>query len=146
MSDNPLPSLFGRFTAIFRDHDRFAETLRSLRATCAALEQGDTSSPRERTPAKLLHDLAGDLAQHFEAEESPAYFGTLVAEAPELRWQVAGLEVEHRTMLAAAQILADVAREPSRWLALPQATRALLNELEQHERAESKLLRQLFDR
>jgi hypothetical protein len=55
------------------------------------------------------------------------------------------LVVEHRTMLGAAQVLAKIAQDPSRWLELPHATRALLNQLEQHERAESKLLRQLFD-
>src|SRR5438105_2143976 len=144
MSDNPLPSLFGRFTAIFQDHDRFAETLRSLRATCAALEAGNVEFPGELTPAKLLRDLEHELARHFKSEESDEYFGTLVTEAPELYWPVAGLVVEHRTMLRSAQVLAEIAEGSHRWLELPQATRALLSQLEQHERAESKLLRQVL--
>jgi hypothetical protein len=48
-------------------------------------------------------------------------------------------------MLCSAQVLADTAERSERWLELPPATRALLTQLEQHERAESKLLRSLFD-
>lgn len=34
-----MPSLFGRFTAILKDHDHLGKTLRDLKAACAALER-----------------------------------------------------------------------------------------------------------
>ena len=35
-----MPSLFGRFTAIWQDHEHLRTTLRELKALCAALDDG----------------------------------------------------------------------------------------------------------
>lgn len=140
----PLPSLFGRFTAIFQEHDHLAKTLRRLRIMCAALEDGQLSLPPELAPDVLLVDLRMDLAEHFGAEESPQYFGTVMDEAPHLASQVAGLKWEHMTMLRAADVLCGVAKDPTRWTLLAGPTRELVGQLERHERSESVLLRKLF--
>lgn len=139
-----LPSLFGRFTAILQDHDHLAKTLRRLRAMCAALEDGQSQLPPELAPEVLLGQLQVGLAAHFGAEESGDYFGVVVEEEPGLSTQIAGLKWEHMTMLHATEVLCELAKDRGRWLYLPTPTRELVAELERHEQAESKLLRNLF--
>lgn len=139
-----LPSLFGRFTAIFKDHDHLATTLRQLRRMCAALEANATDPPLELAPEPLLRELRTDLIQHFSAEESSAYFGTVVEEAPALAPRITALVTEHGVMLELLERLLQMASTHTRWASLPMATRKLIAQLEQHERAESRLLRELF--
>lgn len=140
----PLPSLFGRFTAIFQDHDHLAKTLRRLRTMCAALEDGQAQLPAELAPEALLGQLQASLAAHFGAEESADYFGVVMEEEPHLAPQIAGLRWEHMTMLHAVEVLCQLAKDRERWLHLPAPTRELVAELERHEQAESRLLRNLF--
>lgn len=144
MTANPLPSLFGRFTAIFRDHDHLAKTLRHLRAMCASLDDRETPLPADLAPDVLIIDLRRHLGEHFAAEETDDYFGTVVEESPELASEIAGLKWEHMTMLRAADMLCDIAREPARWDQLSVPTRELIGQLERHERSENRLLRSLF--
>lgn len=140
----PLPSLFGRFTVIFQEHDHLAKTLRRLRTMCAALEDGQAQLPADLSPETLLGQLQTDLAAHFLAEESASYFGVVVEEAPNLAPQIAGLKWEHLSMLHAIDVLCELAKDRERWLHLPAPTRELVAELTRHELAESKLLRALF--
>jgi len=144
MSEIPLPSLFGRFTAIFKDHDHLGKTLRRLRLMCGVLDGGRQPLPAELSPDVLILDLRVHLGVHFAAEEADEYFGTVVEEAPALEPEIAGLKWEHLTMLKAADVLCGVARDRSRWRDLPGPTRELIAQLERHERSESKLLRSLF--
>jgi hypothetical protein len=143
-SPQPLPSLFGRFTAIFQDHDSLGKTMRRLRFMCAALEPAREPLALELSPAALLSEFRAALAEHFAAEESEQYFGTVVDEAPDLGPQIDRLKAEHVMMLEAAKLLSDLARDQSRWAQLPAPTRELVAQLERHERAESTLLRELF--
>jgi Hemerythrin HHE cation binding domain len=140
----PLPSLFGRFTAIYQDHDQLAKTLRRLRTMCAALEDGQAHLPADLLPTALLGQLRADLTAHFQVEESGAYFGVVVEEEPRLAPQIAGLKWEHLTMLHAVDVLCELAKDRERWLHLPAPTRELVAELTRHELAESRLLRALF--
>src|SRR5216110_1109001 len=84
---SPLPSLFGRFTAIFQDHDHLGKTLRRLREMCSALESGQALLPPELAPDVLIAELRMDLETHFGAEESAEYFGVVVEEEPNLTAQ-----------------------------------------------------------
>jgi hypothetical protein len=140
----PLPSLFGRFTAIFQEHHHLAKTLRRLRSMCAALEDGQAQLPADLSPEALLGQLQADLTEHFLAEESADYFGVVVEEEPSLAPQIAGLKWEHLTMLHAVSVLCELAKDRERWLHLPAPTRELVAELTRHELAESRLLRSLF--
>jgi hypothetical protein len=128
-----MPSLFGRFTAILKDHDHLGITLRELKALCSELE-----------PGRLLSALRTDLTQHFSAEEGEDYFGTVVAEDPQLEAEIDALKAEHATMLDAVGVLAELATDPARWTDLPGPTRLLVMQLERHEGSESKLLRSFF--
>lgn len=136
----PLPSLFGRFTAILRDHEHLGTTLKSLRAMCSALEA------REPVPqsARLLGDLHADLSGHFAAEEAESYFGTIVQECPSLAPRIGQLKHEHVDMLRQLVALGSLAEDPTRAAELSFATRQLIAELERHERAESVLIGELL--
>jgi hypothetical protein len=140
----PLPSLFGRFTAILRDHDHLAVTLRQLRALCDALEPGQRELPEPLRPSQLLGALRADLTEHFASEESDAYFGVVLEEAPSLKPQIAALKWEHVSMLRTVEGLCELAEDREQWSQLSAPMRALVSRLEQHERAESALLRRLF--
>ena len=141
---SPLPSLFGRFTAIFQDHDHLGDTLRRLRDMCSALENGESPLPGQLAPDVLLAALRDDLTAHFGAEESAEYFGVVVEEEPSLTYQITGLKNEHVSMLRAIESLSQLSKDHARWAHLPTPTRALVADLERHERAESSLLRSLF--
>ena len=95
-------------------------------------------------PQRLIAALRADLAEHFDAEESPAYFGIVMSEVPALATQVAGLKWEHLTMLRAADVLSELTQNQASWPQLPTPTRELIGQLERHERSESALLRGLF--
>jgi Hemerythrin HHE cation binding domain len=139
-----IPSLFGRFTAILKDHGHLGITLRQLKALCAGLEDSRRELPQELHPPSLLAALRLELAQHFRAEESAEYFGTVVAESPPLAPGIAELKSEHAAMLDAVDSLLQLAADPGRWAQLPQPTRLLVMQLERHEASESKLLRDFF--
>ncbi|HYP99888.1 MAG TPA: hemerythrin domain-containing protein [Polyangiaceae bacterium] len=140
----PLPSLFGRFSAILKDHDHLGTTLKRLRLMCATLESGALELPPELFPPPLLDELYSDLKAHFASEESKAYFGTVIDEAPALAPQISILEWEHQCFLATVERLLSIANDRTHWSTLPPATRELVADLERHERAESTLLRELF--
>lgn len=140
-----MPSLFGRFTAILKEHAHLVTTLRDLKAVCSALEDGG-EVPVELRPPRLLSSLKRELGQHFGAEESEEYFGTVAAEDPTLQLEIAALKAEHATMLSAVDALVELAADPARWPHLPMPTRLLVTQLARHEGSESKLLRSFFFR
>ncbi len=139
----PLPSLFGRFTAILREHDHLRGTLGRLRVMCSELER-DANPGFETSPSCVLDELRTDLAAHFAAEEGRDYFGTVVDEAPQLALQVDELKFEHAAMLARVDELIVLAADARGWQSVPAPARALIAMLERHERSESVLLRGLF--
>jgi hypothetical protein len=140
----PLPSLFGRFTAIFRDHQHLGVHLRQLRALCSAIEAGQLPCPTDPSPLALVSALQSELAEHFAAEESSAYFGLVLDEAPALAPRIGELKWEHLEMLRNMYLLCQLAADPERVAEFPAPMRALLGVLERHEQAESALLRDLF--
>lgn len=139
-----MPSLFGRFTAILKDHEHLGTTLLELKALCRALDDEAPALAQELEPRRLLSELKTELGQHFGAEESGDYFGTVVAEDPKLEREISALKQEHANMLGAVEALLELANDPRRWLLLPGPTRLLITQLERHEGAESKLLRDFF--
>jgi hypothetical protein len=143
MTDQALPSLFGRFTAVLREHDHLGATLRELRQMCTALDRRDGEAERFE-PRQLFGQLRDELTKHFSAEEADGYFGTVVEEAPTLGPQVEALRGEHAVMLQAVGVLCELAVDASDSPRMTDLARRLFARLEQHERAESALLRGLF--
>ncbi|MES1185282.1 MAG: hemerythrin domain-containing protein [Myxococcales bacterium] len=136
----PLPSLFGRFTAVLRDHEHLGTSLKELRAMCSALE-AQRSWPEA---PRLLEDLRAELSVHFSAEEADSYFGTIVEESPSLAPRIGQLKQEHESMLVALVALGLLADDATRATELARAARLLIAELERHERAESQLIAELL--
>jgi len=137
----PLPSVFGRLTNLLSEHERLAGTLAQVRAMCLALEAGHDVLAAGHDPRQLIGLLRFELSRHFDAEESPAHFGTVAAERPDLLAEVVELKIEHLVMLETMGDLALMAEDEARWSELPAPALALLETLRAHERAESELVR-----
>ena len=141
-----LPSLFGRFTALHRDHQHLDGLVKRLVAMCDALsERPDVAPPPELDPEKLIPEWGIDLSRHFAAEEGMRYFGTLVAEQPALSAAIGDLRADHTAMLEAIERLLQLAADEERRDELVLRTRNLLDRFRKHERAETLLLREFFD-
>ena len=140
-SNEAMPGLFGRFTAMVKHHEHLEATVLVLKGLCSALEAGQQERLLELQPRRLLSALRTSLVDHFGAEESEAYFGAVVAEAPQLEPEIALLKTEHAIMLGAVEPLLQLTEDPGRWSQLAALTRLLVLQLERHESAESKLLR-----
>jgi hypothetical protein len=137
----PFPSLFGRLTAIAREHERLAPTLGLVREMSSALRSGN--HPRLRSelhPAPLMAALYAELSAHFSAEEGPQYFGAIRAEGPDLARRVETLVDEHASMLETAAELVELARDPPQAEQLSTRALDLLERLARHERAETALM------
>jgi hypothetical protein len=141
-----LPSLFGRFTAILKDHEHIGVTRRQLLKMCEALERNPLALPEELSPPTLIGEFRADLLEHFSAEESADYFGTVVEEDPTLAAQIDALKWEHQLMLRALDVLSELVNDRARWEGITPRMRELLAQLERHERRENTLLRDLFRR
>lgn len=142
--NQPIPHLFGRFTAVIAGHRDLALTLLELRSVCAALEDDQPLAVEQAAPPVLIGRLRADLSEHFAAEESDGYFGALLTEEPALSPRIAELEQEHDLMLQIVDALYALALDTKRWAELPRATRELLSLIDRHERAESMLVGQLL--
>lgn len=141
-----LPSLFGRFTAMQRDHEHLDGLVRRLSAMCDALhERPAADPPPDLDPTRLIPEWGIELSRHFSAEEGIRYFGTLVEERPALAVAIGDLRADHTAMLEAVERLLVLARDRSRREELVSGTRELLDKFRVHERAESRLLREFFD-
>lgn len=143
-SATPLPTLFGRFTAILKDHEHLGVTLRQLQKMCALLQTAEPALPTDLSPQRLFHELLADLKDHFAAEESAAYFGTVAEESPALASRIAALKWEHLSLLATVEKLLASAEDRDGWAELLAPTERLVAQLAQHERSEAVLLRQFF--
>jgi hypothetical protein len=146
ISPPELPSLFGRFTALHRDHHHLDGLVKKLSTMCDALsERPDVAPPPELDPAQLIPEWGIDLSRHFAAEEGMRYFGTLVAERPALASAIGDLRADHTAMLEAIERLLQLAPDRERRDELVLGTRDLLDRFRAHERAENQLLREFFD-
>jgi hypothetical protein len=138
MAPATTPAIFGRGTAIFKEHA-------DLRPMVARLRKHATQLVFDREPAEgafeaLLDGFFDQLLAHFEAEEDPGYFGTFVEDCPELAVDVDRLMTDHEAMVDAVERL----RAPAPQRSAPEVALGLLNLLdlfEEHERRESLVVR-----
>lgn len=141
-----LPSLFGRFTALHRDHQHLDELVKKLSAMCDALtDRPDVAPPPELDPKQLIPEWGVDLSRHFSAEEGMRYFGALVSERPALAAAIGDLRADHAAMLESIERLLTLAPDEGRRDELVLWTRDLLDRFRKHERAETQLLGEFFD-
>lgn len=143
MAKTPLPSLFGRFTAVLSDHADLRVTLRRLEQLCTTLEGTKQAPPVEPAALTLIAELFADLSQHFAAEEGDAYFGTMTRDRPSSAGRIAELKQQHTEMLDALGSLRRLAGTGS-WDELPPLARRFVAALRAHEIAEARLLQEFF--
>lgn len=136
---NRLPSLFGRYTAVFSDHEALHVVLEKLREMSRVGANSGELPPHLR-PDLLLARLHEELTEHFAREESERYFGTLAAHSPALREAIEELREEHRSLLRATTGLIALAPHDERKRALSAATDGLLDWIERHERQETHIM------
>jgi hypothetical protein len=139
------PSLFGRQTAVFAGHEKLHAMVAQLEAMCRAISSCDGRSTSAPRPALLFQLFMDELEEHFEVEESEQYYGTLAAVSPEMRGTVSDLCAEHAAILRAlATLIVSAAEGGDTELIGP--TEDLLRLLDQHERRETRLMREFLSK
>lgn len=133
-----LPTFFGRATAASTQHEHLAALLGKLNAACATLEQPPENASEF---AELLGEFERETRDHFSAEESEGYFGTLASECPTLLPTIAELRADHTRMLEIIAELRAWANDGGRGSELPERVSALTEQFKAHERVESELVR-----
>lgn len=138
-----LPSLFGRLTALGRDHGALGAWISRLeRLIERLLEQPSEASRGEW--CQLIGEWRAQLDEHFRAEESDVYFGLFLREQPALANHVAELRDDHTTMLETADALAEHVRRGGCPRELASRMTSAIAHFRQHERREAALIREFF--
>ncbi len=140
MMSLPMPTLFGRATAIFDAHKTLHKTVAQLYDLCARLMSG------RQVAAAELHALVGvfsvQLREHFSSEEEDDYFGTLARSSAEAGELVAVLHVEHADMRDGLDELARLVEGRASSGELAECLNALLDQFNDHEKKESRAMQQ----
>jgi hypothetical protein len=129
-----MPTLFGRATALFKEHSSLRRSLGRLRELAGGRASGD------REPAALIEHFMGELHSHFIAEEDDGSFGTLAESCPELAVAVAELRAEHLEMMGILEHLRALALQSGASSDLARGIERLLEQFDAHERRESALM------
>jgi hemerythrin len=134
-----IPTLFGRVTTVFKEHEDLRPLLARLRKHATGLALG--GKPSESDVEDLLDRFFDQLLAHFAAEENEGYFGTVIEDYPDLSVNVERLMAEHEEMVDAVERLRVLAAEPRRSRDLGLGLLSLISQFEGHEQEESILMR-----
>lgn len=132
------PTLFGRITAVQRDHTALLEMVAKLRGLQATLIGLDRDSPAQ--PLHLVQDFALLLYDHFAEEESDVYFGALVSERPSLAPRVENLRSDHERIVRTLASIPVKAAAGTAGRELSTLLGEVLDFLQAHERRENLLM------
>jgi hemerythrin len=132
------PTLFGRITAVQRDHSALLEMVERLRELQATLNELEHERPTQ--PLYLIQDFAVHLYTHFSAEESDTYFGALVSERPSLNPRVENLRSDHELIVRTLASLPVRAAAGANGRELSTLLGNVLDFLHAHERRENALM------
>lgn len=136
------PPLFGRVTALATDHESLARGLRVMDELCSGLVAG-VEKRTSSSGVELLIEWRNELARHFEAEESDAYFGVIREERRSLRSTVDALERDHARLLAMTDRMI-VLFDTRRWSDFVRIAGRLNARFRVHERLEGTLMRKFL--
>jgi hemerythrin len=139
MSSETMPTLFGRGTAIFKEHADLRPMVAKLREHATALALGRPTE--ELDVENLLDEFFDQLLAHFAAEENEGYFGTFIEDYPDLSVHVERLMAEHEEMVDAVERLRSLDERSANSRDLGLGLLALLGQFEGHEREENLLVR-----
>jgi hemerythrin len=134
-----IPTLFGRVTTVFKEHDDLRPMIAGLRKHAIELALG--RRPSELDVEDVLDRFFDQLLAHFAAEENEGYFGTVIEDYPDLSVNVERLMAEHEEMVDAIERLRVLAADPDRSRDLGLGLLSLISQFEGHEHEESILMR-----
>ena len=137
----PMPTLFGRATAIYGEHAELHGSVNELRARCVALKDGRTTTELDMRSA--LEQFLRRLRRHFAREESDGYFGTVIASLPDLNVDIAWLQAEHGEIIETMLELIRMC-EYGDGQRLAGALERTIEAFEAHERRETELIQQFL--
>jgi hypothetical protein len=132
--------MFGRYTAILSEHRHLGTTLTRLVEMCAMLEMGERTLSPASEPSRLIEETVRELSEHFAAEESDGYFGTIARERPALAVTITDLEAEHASMLATLRDVLVAAGDERCSSLVVSRLRWVIELLRTHERRETEMM------
>jgi hemerythrin len=132
------PALFGRITAVQRDHTALLEMVASLRNLQTTLHQAEDDCALP--PLYPIQDFAILLYTHFSTEESDAYFGAVVSERPSLGPRIDNLRSDHEIIVRTLANLPVRAAAGATGHELATLLGNVLDFLQAHERRENELM------
>lgn len=136
------PSLFGRATAVLKDHIELTAEFDLLRALATHLMEGRTIAMIDT--ASLLEAFSEAARAHFAAEESDGYFSTLVDDCPEFTERIDRLKGEHAEMIRTMERLVELVNARTANRELGSELRQFVDRFQMHERAENTILQEFF--
>jgi hypothetical protein len=134
-----IPTLFGRGTAVFKEHADLRPMVARLRKHATELALG--RRPSEPDIEALLDDFFDQLLAHFAAEENDGYFGTMIGDYPDLSVRVERLMAEHEEMVDSIERLRAVGKRAAAGRDLGLGLLELLGQFQGHEEEENLLMR-----
>jgi hypothetical protein len=130
--------------AVRAEHRHFHQRLHEIERLLSDAEPSGESIGRL---SNELGALRGQLAQHFEREETGGFLDEAVALAPRLSSDAARLMRDHPTFLAELDGIIQLARQPAAGEAYEELREKLLDlfrALRLHEAGEDRILQQVF--
>ncbi len=137
--EQAMPTLFGRGTAVFKQHADLRPLVSRLRRQANDLVLGRQHDEAE--VEGVLAEFFNQLLAHFAAEEDEGYFGTLIDDHPVLSIRVEHLLAEHEDMVDSIERLKMLGQRGGCARDLGLGLTTLLDRFEKHERDENALMR-----
>jgi len=138
LASTNIPGFFGRMPLLLSEQKRFAAVRDSLRELCAALNVDVVALPARLDPPKLIEELGGLLAEHFEGADE--CLKRVAAQRHDLLPGVVDMRADHAAFSESLADLRLLAADPGRWVELPLRIASVLEKLEVHREGEAALI------
>jgi hypothetical protein len=138
------PSLFGRPASVLCGANALQSTVFELRGACASLS---SNAPHAfLSTFRLLSDFAGQLSGYFEATGSADHFDAISEECPNLGPRARVVQQGHEELRVSVAAAKSLGRGPDTicTLGFSRHVGRLLDDFEEHEHAERRLLQDFF--
>ena len=135
------PTLFGRPDGVLHETEALRSTMAGLRRVANSL-LGDAQATVEAR--RLLATLSSNLSVYFDVKEATSYFGTMVAECPDLEDRITALGQAREDLQSSVTSVRRLAFRSADTGELGRRIGGVLDGFEEHERSESDLLQTFF--
>jgi len=136
------PTLFGRPNGVLAETEALWRTLAGLRRVSGALLGSASQATIEAR--RLLATFSTNLSTYFDTAESRGYFGTIVAECPDLEDRVTAIGQAREDLQTSVTSVRRLAFRTEDSAELGRRIGGVVEGFEKHEHSESELLRRFF--